>query len=78
MSKLLLKTASAEDVEKVEITEEDLRLALRKTRPYLNADDANVLEEINRPFRKLKKEVRSEGGARSSGPIPAKLKTTLR
>jgi SpoVK/Ycf46/Vps4 family AAA+-type ATPase len=73
-----LKTAAAEDVEKVEITEEDLRLALRKARPCLNEDDANVLEEVNRPFRKHKKDARSEGGERSTGLIPAKLKTTLR
>eukprot|EP00980_Cylindrotheca_fusiformis_P029545 scaffold23505_cov119-Cylindrotheca_fusiformis.AAC.4 len=64
----LLETAAPEDIEKVEISKEDLTLALQTTRPSLNGYDAGELTEIYSAFK----------GEKSSRTKKTKLMTTLK
>jgi SpoVK/Ycf46/Vps4 family AAA+-type ATPase len=64
-----LESAKPEEIEQIEISKQDLTLALRATRPSLNPDDSRDLENIYRAFK---------GEVKGSFHSETKLKTTLK
>jgi peroxin-1 len=64
-----LESAKPEEIEQIEISKQDLTLALRTTRPSLNPDDSRDLENIYRAFK---------GEVKGSSQSETKLKTTLK
>jgi peroxin-1 len=73
----LLLTKPADEIEKVEVTLEDLTVALTETRPSLDEAEAFVLDSMYRPFRGRANSDNKKKEASKQDEIPP-LKTSLR